>query len=362
MRRPAPLVAAIFFLVVGAGAVLPPGEVFPQTRPLWREGPREGGDPELTRLSDALARLAEKVQLSVVHIRTNLDAMSTPEDQSQRPRTKRGSGFMIGSQGYIITANHVIEGAAEVEILFTDRQRLGAQFVAADSRVDLAVLKVEGSKQYPDLPLGDSDSLKVGELVMAVGYPNPTGPEGTLSLGIVGWRGRSQTNSMGFEFIQTDAGASPGVSGGPLVNMKGHVVGMITRASPRGHIGFAVPINVIKQMVPRLVEKEKVAWGWLGVRVSEMTGTLAETVGLSPARGVQVSSVITGQPAEGAGVISQDVILAVDGVQVDSPREFSRIIGGSEAGKQIDLTIFRKGETLHLPVRLGSRPNPQEPQ
>jgi serine protease Do len=224
--------------------------------------------------------------------------------------------------------------------------------------VDLAIIKIDGGKEFPVLALGDSDSLKMGELVGSLGYL--FGTESSLSLGIISRRGRSQNISAGFDLIQTDAGASAGGSGGPLVNVKGQAVGMITMASERGNMGFAVPINVIKGMIPRLMRGERIVWGWLGVRVSEVTLELADTLGLSPIKGVLVSSVLPGQPAERGGVLPQDVILSINGADVDSPREVIRMIGGIEAGRDVKLTIFRKGETLHLSVRLGTRPKTTE--
>jgi serine protease Do len=332
---------------------------------IWVDG--DGGhiDPVLDQLGRALTQLADKAQPSVVDIRVRLEPappakgdapMPPAKGEPPAPRSKRGSGFINSADGYILTANHVVSGGVDLEVRLPNRQRIGAKVIATDSVVDLAIIKVDKPQSLIVLPLGDSDSLKVGEPVMAMGYPNPTASDGTSSLGVIGWSTKSERNSLGFDLIQTDAGASPGVSGGPLINMRGHVVGMITRASPRGHIGFAVPINIIKTVVPRLLEGEKIAWGWLGVRTADVTSEVAESSGLSPLRGVLISSVLPGHAAESAGVLSNDIILAVNGIEVDSPREFSRMIGGSEAGQELTLKIFRKGETLELTVRLGTRP------
>jgi S1-C subfamily serine protease len=144
------------------------------------------------------------------------------------------------------------------------------------------------------------------------------------------------------------------------VDLKGHVVGMITMASQNGNMGFAVPINVIKGVLPRLMQGEKIVWGWMGIRVSDVTLDLAETLGLSSAKGVLVSSVLQDQPAEKGGLRPQDVILSIDGIEVDSPREVIRVIGGTEAGKEVRVTVFRQGETLDISVRLGSRPKSTE--
>lgn len=339
---------------------------------IWVDGESGYIDPVLDQLGRALTQLADKAQPSVVDIRVRLepappatkgDAPAPPaKGEPPAPRSKRGSGFIISADGYILTANHVVSGGVDLEVRLPNRQRIGAKVIATDSVVDLAIIKVDKPQSLTVLPLGDSDSLRVGEPVMAIGYPNPAASDGTSSLGVIGWSTKSERNSLGFDLIQTDAGASPGVSGGPLINMRGHVVGMITRASPRGHIGFAVPINIIKTVMPRLLDGEKIAWGWLGVRTADVTGEVAESSGLSPLRGVLISSVLPGHAAESAGVLSNDIILAVNGIEVDSPREFSRMIGGSEAGQELTLKIFRKGETLQLKARLGTRPRTEKPE
>lgn len=323
-----------------------------QASPLWQEGAAGEADPDLERLSRAFERLAERVRPAVVQIRANQKAKGD-EDGSQRPSNSRGSGFIINPAGYILTAQHVVDSAAQIEVLFHDRKRLRARLIAADPQVDVALLKVEG-KDLPVLALGDSDRLKVGELVASLSYP--FGRESSLSFGIISRRGRSQSVLAGFDFIQTNAGASAGSSGGPLVNIKGESIGMVTMASQNGTMGFAVPIAVIKNLLPRLERGEKIVWGWLGVRVSELTLEAADKLGLSPAKGVFVNSVVAGQPAEKGNILPHDVILAVNGVEVDNPREFTRIISGAEAGSEVRLTIFRKGGLLQRSVILAPRP------
>lgn len=341
-----------FFLAVLLG-LTSAGESSAQADPLWQEGGAKEADVELERLSGAFERLAEKVQPSVVQIRANGRVSSDAESGSQKPTNSRGSGFIINSGGYILTAHHVVEGATAIEILFQDGRRLRARLIAAEPQVDAALLKVEGG-DFPVLALGDSNKLKAGELVVSLSYP--FGRESSLSTGIISRKGRSRNVLAGFDFIQTNAGASAGSSGGPLVNIRGEAVGMMTMASQTGNIGFAVPISVVKNILPRLLKGEKIVWGWLGVRVSELTLELAGTLGLSPVRGIVVNSVLPGQPAEKGKILPQDVILAVDGVEVDNPRELTRLIGGTEAGSEVRLTIFRKGETLQRSVILEPRP------
>jgi len=235
-----------------------------------------------------------------------------------------------------------------------DSQRVPAQIVAAEPQIDVAILKITTDRELPTLAFGDSDAIRVGDLAMVFGYP--FGRESSMNLGIVSRSGRSYPDSASYEFIQTDAGAYPGGSGGPLLNSKGNVIGMITMASERGNMGFATPINVIKRVLPRLANGEKFAWGWLGVQMSDVSLEQAKMLGIHPVKGVVVSSVLPGQPAARGGIQKQDVILAVNETQVDSPRDVARMIGGLEAGRVVHLTILRKGKTLLLSLPLGIRP------
>jgi len=255
----------------------------------------------------------------------------------------------------------VVDEAKEIEIRLANRERLRGEIVATDAQVDFAIIRINGQPELPVLPLGDSDVLRVGELVGSLGYP--FGLESSLHVGIVSRRGRRQNTSAAFDHIQLDSPANSGESGGPVVNMKGHVVGMLTQASENRTIGFAVPINVIKAMIPRLLSGEKIVWGSLGIKLSELTLETADGLGVSPVRGVLVSSVLADQPAERAGVLSRDVILSVDDIAVDRPSEVLRVIKGTEVGNEVTLTIFRRGETLLVPVKLGNKPGaPDEHQ
>jgi serine protease Do len=310
-----------------------------QPLPLWREGNLSDSDADLERLNNAFVRFAERVRPAVVHVRVPTSAAAASNT--------RGSGFIINPQGHILTAHHVVAGAKEIEIRLADGQRFRGHIVATDPQVDFAIVKINGEGEFPVLSLGDSDTLQVGELVGSLGYP--FGTESSLHVGIISRRGKRQNGSA-------PSGANAGESGGPVVNMKGHVVGMVTMASEKGTIGFAVPINVVKSMIPRILSEEKIAWGWLGVRLSELTLEFAATLGLSPLRGVLVSSVSAGQPTDRAGILSQDVILSVNAMRVDRVNEVTRIIRGTEAGSEAKLTIFRKGETFDLPVKLGNKP------
>jgi serine protease Do len=321
---------------------------------IWREAQPTDGESELERLNRAFVELANKTRPAIVQVRV----IGGPETKSKPDDTQfqgsRGSGFIINPQGYLLTAHHVIDKAKDIEVRLADGQRLPARIITADAQVDLAIIKVQTERELPIIPLGDSEAIRVGDLAAVLGYP--FGRESSMNLGIISRTGRSYPDSASYDFIQTDAGGYAGGSGGPLLNSKGHVVGMITMASERGNMGFATPINVIKKVIPRLMNGEKFAWGWLGVKVSEVSLQQAKALGLSPAKGAVIHSVLPGQPAERGGIRTRDVILSVNDNQVDSPRDISRMIGGLEAGRVVKLTILRSGKTLQLSVPLGTKP------
>jgi serine protease Do len=318
----------------------------------WRDAPPTSGESELDRLNRAFVQLANQSRPAIVQVRVTGSETKTAQSQSTG---SRGSGFIIDPQGYILTAQHVIDKANEIEIRLADLQRLPARVIAADSQIDVAILKIETERDLPTLAIGDSDAIRVGDLAVLFGFP--FGRESSMNLGIISRSGRSYPDSASYDFIQTDAGAYPGGSGGPLLNSKGHVIGIITMASERGNMGFATPINVIRRILPRLANGEKFAWGWLGVQMSDISLEQARSLGIYPAKGVVVSSVLPGQSAARGGIQKQDVILAINETRVDSPRDVARMIGGLEAGRVVHLTILRKGKTMELSIPLGSRPD-----
>jgi serine protease Do len=332
-------------------------ELITPASPIWREAPQSEAESELDRVSRAYIRLANDARPAVVQIRVVSESDPKTGQKSRPPQGSRGSGFIIHSGGYILTAQHVVDKAKEIEVRLADLQRMPARLIAADSQMDLALLKIDTERELPVLPLGDSDNLRVGELAVVFGYP--FGRESSMSLGIISRAGRTYQESAGYDLIQTDAGAYAGGSGGPLLNPKGHVIGMITMASERGSMGFATPINAIKRIIPRLMAGHKLVWGWLGLQMAEVSLEQAKSLGLSPIKGVLVRSVLPGQSAERGGILSQDIILSVNDVRVDSPRDVLRMIGGLEAGRVVQLTILRKGQTLQLSVPLGKKPESQ---
>jgi serine protease Do len=322
--------------------------------PLWREGPGVSPEPELVRLNMALTRLAEQLKPALVQIRVQRPPEEQP-DPEEGPRRALGSGFVIHPSGYVVTNAHVVDRSSTVQVRLASGRRLPGRVVGRDRRVDLALVKVDTPEALPVLPLGDSERLAVGELVLALGHP--FGLEQTVSLGIVSRKGAPlQAAAPGFDFIQTDAAVNPGNSGGPLVDMGGQVIGVNTMAARNGSIGFAIPVNLIKALIPQLVEKGSVEWGWLGVRIDEITEENIQDYGLAAPRGVGIEGVLPGQPAAQAGMRAKDVILEVDGRAIASPRELQRVISTTPVGTAVRFSLWRDGQAQELTVTVGRFP------
>jgi serine protease Do len=321
--------------------------------PLWREGQVVTPEPELVRLNAALTRLADQLKPALVQIRVR--RANEEPDPEDGPRRALGSGFVIHPDGYVVTNAHVVERATSVQVRLATGRRLTGTVVGRDRRVDLALVKVDAPGPLPVLPLGDSDRLAVGELVLALGHP--FGLEQTVSLGIVSRKGAPlQAAAPGFDFIQTDAAVNPGNSGGPLVDMGGQVIGVNTMAARNGSIGFAIPVNLIKGLLPQLLAKGAVEWGWLGVRIDEITEDNVKDYGLDAPRGVGIEGVLPGQPAAQAGLRAKDVVLEVDGRAIVTPRDLQRVISTAPVGSSVRLSLWRDGQAQDLTVTIGRFP------
>ncbi|NVK35728.1 MAG: DegQ family serine endoprotease [Rhodobacteraceae bacterium] len=275
-----------------------------------------------------------------------------------RPRKVQslGSGFVIdGVEGIIITNNHVIEGADEITANFNDGTKLKAELIGTDPKTDLAVLKVEPEAPLTAVSLGDSDKIRVGDWVMAIG--NPFGLGGTVTVGIVSARNRDIKAGPYDNFIQTDASINRGNSGGPLFDMDGNVVGINTAIiSPSGGsigIGFAIPSKTATRVIAQLREYGETRRGWLGVRIQEVTEEIAESLGLDEAAGALVAGVSEDGPAADAEIESGDVILRFDGKKIDTMRELPRMVAETAIGKAVDVVVLRKGKEVTLQVTLG---------
>ncbi len=270
----------------------------------------------------------------------------------------QGSGFVIDPAGYIVTNHHVIGQAETVTVQLADGRDLPAKVVGADPQTDLALLKVEAGAPLPALDWGDSDRLRVGEWVVAVG--NPFGLGGSATAGIVSARGRQIGAGPYDDFIQTDAPINPGNSGGPLFDTAGQVIGINTAIySPNGAnagIGFAVPSALARRVVAELKADGRVERGWLGVSMQPLDATLAEALAAPGAKGALVAGVQRGSPAERAGVQAGDVILGLDGRPIEAPRDLAAAVGGAKPGSEARLVLLRDGERLERPVTLGTPP------
>ncbi|MCX5908613.1 MAG: DegQ family serine endoprotease [Deltaproteobacteria bacterium] len=263
-----------------------------------------------------------------------------------------GSGFVMSRDGYILTNNHVIEGADQIKVKFADGKEYDGKVVGRDPKTDLAVVKVDGATDLHPLALGNSDELKVGSWVVAVG--SPFGLEQTVTAGIVSAKGRVIGSGPYDNFIQTDASINPGNSGGPLINMKGEVIGINTAIIASGQgIGFAIPINMAKEVVPQLEAKGHVTRGWLGVSIQEMTPDLAKSLGLKEKKGALVAEVVKGSPAEKAGIERGDVIVEFNGKEIGDSTELPRIVAATPVGKTVAVKLSRDGKVRDRPVKLG---------
>lgn len=317
--------------------------------------------------------LAKKLKPSVVNIGTSKTVK--PRRQLQRPyggqfgndqfqeffdrffndmhpyaykQRSLGSGFIIEG-GYILTNNHVIFGADEIKVKLADNREFKAEIKGLDERLDLALLKIDAKETLPTAKLGDSDAIQVGEWVMAIG--NPFGLAETVTAGIVSAKGRVIGSGPYDDFIQTDASINPGNSGGPLFNTHGEVVGINTAIVSGGQgIGFAIPINMAKAIIPQLKEKGKVTRGWLGVTIQQVTPDLAKSFGMAGEKGVLISGVVPDGPAEKGGLKGGDIITEFDGNKVQETGELSRMVAATAVGKKVSVAFLRDGKGEKITV------------
>ncbi|TBF36515.1 Do family serine endopeptidase [Rhizobium leguminosarum] len=266
-----------------------------------------------------------------------------------------GSGFVIDPAGYIVTNNHVIEGADDIEINFANGSKLKAKLIGTDTKTDLSVLKVEPKTPLKSVKFGDSSTMRIGDWVMAIG--NPFGFGGSVTVGIISGRGRNINAGPYDNFIQTDAAINKGNSGGPLFNMKGEVIGINTAIiSPSGGsigIGFSVPSELASGVVDQLREYGETRRGWLGVRIQPVTDDIADSLGLDTAKGALVAGVIKGGPVDDGSIKAGDVILKFDGKTVSEMRDLPRVVAESTVGKEVDVVVLRDGKEQTVKVKLG---------
>jgi serine protease Do len=336
--------------------------------------------PAVTGLPD-FADLVDKVGPAVVNIRTTehirLD-QGGPDEEMQEflrrffggqmaPRGRRGgpvetpqeervqrgvgSGFIISDDGYVLTNAHVVEGADEVVVTLTDRREFKAKVLGSDARSDVALLKVDG-RNLPSVRIGDSGKIRVGEWVIAIG--SPFNLENTVTAGIISAKARDTGEYL--PLIQSDVAVNPGNSGGPLINMRGEVIGInsqiATLSGAYNGISFAVPIDEVMRVADQIRKTGKVTRGRLGVQISEVTTDVAESLGLGRAHGAEVAMVEPGGPADKAGIKVGDIILKYNGKDIDRSSDLPRLVGASAVGSRATVTVWRRGSQLDLPVTI----------
>ncbi|MDD5169220.1 MAG: DegQ family serine endoprotease [Syntrophales bacterium] len=330
------------------------------------------------RAPASFADLAEKVKPAVVNISTTKTVRggirspfgNSPFDRyfgddffdrffgdSPRREFKQqslGSGFILSSDGYIFTNNHVVEQSDKIIVKLSDGREFDAKIIGRDAKTDLALIKIKTNENLPVAEIGDSDKVRVGEWVIAIG--NPFGLEQTVTAGIVSAKGRVIGAGPYDNFIQTDASINPGNSGGPLFNMEGKVIGINTAIVAQGQgIGFAIPISMAKNILPDLKSKGKVSRGWLGIAVQEITEDMAKSLQLKDRRGAMISEAFKNDPAERAGLRAGDIITAINGKKIKDTHELLITIASLHVGDKISVTILRDGREMNFQVTVTER-------
>jgi Do/DeqQ family serine protease len=277
-------------------------------------------------------------------------------EQPQRERHSLGSGVIVDKRGYILTNNHVIERADEIEVRLSDKRKFKATVVGKDPKTDLAVIKVDATENLPVVKLGDSGKIRIAEWVMAIG--NPFGLDQTVTVGVVSAVGRSDVGITMYEdFIQTDASINPGNSGGPLVNMSGEVVGINTAIVATGQgIGFAIPINMAREVTDRLIAQGRVVRGWLGIGIQELTDELAAQFGVKADEGVLVGNVMKDSPAEKGGLKTGDIIQEFNNTKITSVRQLQREVAQGSVNTPAKVKVLREKQPMTLSIVLGEQP------
>ena len=274
------------------------------------------------------------------------------EQRRPRHRPSLGTGFIINTNGYIVTNNHVVEEAGEITVTLASKEEFEATLIGRDPKTDLALLRVDSSLPLPTVPFGDSENLEVGEWVLAIG--NPFGLGHTVTAGIVSAKGRTIGAGPYDDFIQTDASINPGNSGGPLFNMRGEVIGINTAIMRSGQgIGFAIPINMAKSVLSQLYDKGNVTRGWLGVAIQSISPEMLNAFKLDDASGALVSGIVSDAPADNAGLQQGDVIVGFHGSEVEDSSTLPGLVAVVAPGTTVDVEIIRDGQRMTIPVTLG---------
>ena len=339
----------------------------------------QGSIDILSKTGQAIAEIVDEVKPAIVNISSSktikTQTRSDPffddpffrrffgdESPFRAPKERKafslGSGVIVDAKGYILTSNHVIQGADEIKVTLLDKRELKGEVIGTDPLTDVAVIKINADR-LSTIKWGDSDKLRVGETVLAIG--SPYGLTGTVTMGIVSAVGRANVGIANYEdFIQTDAAINPGNSGGALVNVRGELVGInaaifSTSGGYQG-IGFAVPSNMAKAVMESLIKRGKVVRGWLGVTIQPLTPELAKQFNLKEDNGALIGDTIEGGPAEKAGILRGDVIIDYEGKKIDDPNQLRNMVANTEPGKEVEMTIIRENKTEKKRVTIGELP------
>ena len=305
----------------------------------------------------SFSEIVERVNPAVVHIAVTEAAGEAHSPLGQgpgsNPRRGEGSGFLYDPSGLIVTNHHVVAGSSRIRVRLADKRDLPARLVGVDANTDLALLKVEGG-DLPSIPLGNSNKLRVGDWVCAIG--NPYRFDHSVTVGVVSSKGRKIWDASFDSYIQTDAAINPGNSGGPLLNAAGEVVGINSAMMAQGQgIGFAIPVNVARDVLEQLQSRGRVARGYLGIQLQEMEPALQDLLGIAEPSGAVVLDVLKGSPGETAGLRRYDVITSVSGTGIRDGDELVRLIASRSPGTAVTLTVLREGRRLELGARLDER-------
>jgi serine protease Do len=338
----------------------------------------------LQSLQDAFVQVSQSVKPAVVNIATTQrprpqEGSRTPQvppqfrgpfrdffgedfferffgEQLQRQRRSLGSGVIVDKRGYILTNNHVIEQADQIEVRLSDKRKFSATVIGKDPKTDLAVIRIDAPEDLPVAKLGDSDKIRIGEWAIAIG--NPFGLDQTVTVGVISAVGRSDVGITTYEdFIQTDASINPGNSGGPLLNLNGEVIGINTAIVATGQgIGFAIPITMARAIKDRLIAQGRVVRAWLGVGIQELTDELAAQFGVKPEEGVLVGNVMKDSPAERGGMKTGDIVQEFNGTKITTVRQMQREVAQSSVGSLARVRVLREKQPAMLTVELGEQP------
>ena len=357
-------------LLVATGAIQVSVQVKPaawvSAAPFWRE------EPGTAKLPEALAlwvELAKVVKPAVVNVSTTQREQRSGPDEffrryfgeprqggpGNRSRQSLGSGFIASADGHVVTNFHVVRGASEIVVRLADHSEHKGRLVGSDPKTDIALLKIDDASSLATLPFGDSDRLQVGEPVMAIG--NPFGLEQTVTTGIVSAKERFIGAGPYDDFIQTDASINPGNSGGPLIDARGALIGInsaiFSQSGGSVGIGFAIPVNIAKDVLPQLRESGRVTRGYLGVAVVPVSPEVSRSLGVASQRGVVVAEVVPRSPAAAAGIREGDLIVAFQNIPIQSPSELTRRVGGTPPGTKVDLRVAGAGGERTISATLG---------